>query len=57
MNARREVISFKDTVMVEPRMGSVAFDFVANNPGEWFFHCHNVYYMESGMARMVTYGG
>jgi FtsP/CotA-like multicopper oxidase with cupredoxin domain len=35
----------------------VAFDFVADNSGEWFFHCHNVYYMESGMARVVTYGG
>lgn len=48
---------FKDTVMVEPRMGLMTLDFVADNPGEWFFHCHNLYHMESGMARVVSYGG
>ena len=46
---------FKDTVIVEPHMGELDFDFVADNPGEWFFHCHNLYHMESGMARVVTY--
>lgn len=48
---------FKDTVLVEPHMGQISFDFVANNPGEWFFHCHNAYHMESGMARVVSYEG
>ncbi|MDQ3913301.1 MAG: multicopper oxidase family protein [Actinomycetota bacterium] len=48
---------YKDTVLVEPSMGTVTFDFVADNPGEWFFHCHNLYHMESGMARVVSYGG
>ena len=43
--------------MVEPHMGEIAFEFVANNPGEWFFHCHNAYHMESGMARVLFYGG
>ena len=46
----------KDTVLVEPSMGTVTFDFLADNPGEWFFHCHNLYHMESGMARVVSYG-
>lgn len=46
---------FKDTVMVDPHMGEMAFDFVADNPGEWFFHCHNAYHMETGMARVVSY--
>lgn len=46
---------FKDTAMVEPHMGSMSFDFVADNPGEWYFHCHNLYHMESGMARVVSY--
>lgn len=46
---------FKDTAIVEPHMGGLAFDFVADNPGEWFFHCHNAYHMESGMARLVSY--
>jgi FtsP/CotA-like multicopper oxidase with cupredoxin domain len=46
---------FKDTMLVEPHMGEAIFDFVADNPGEWFFHCHIVYHMESGMARVLTY--
>ena len=46
---------YKDTVMVAPHMGEETFDFVADNPGEWFFHCHLTYHMESGMARVVSY--
>ncbi|HET7273029.1 MAG TPA: multicopper oxidase family protein, partial [Rubrobacter sp.] len=46
---------FKDTVLVEPHMGEAAFDFVADNPGDWLFHCHIVYHMESGMARVLSY--
>jgi FtsP/CotA-like multicopper oxidase with cupredoxin domain len=45
----------KDTVIVPPFMGRVDFDFLADNPGNWFFHCHNVYHMVSGMARVVRY--
>ena len=44
----------KDTVIVPP-MGSVAFTFAADNPGRWFFHCHNLYHMEAGMARVFRY--
>lgn len=47
----------KDTALVEPHMGRLAFDFVADNPGDWFFHCHNAYHMEAGMARVVSYAG
>ncbi|AHY48373.1 Putative multicopper oxidase (plasmid) [Rubrobacter radiotolerans] len=46
---------FKDTLLVEGHMGRAAFDFVADNPGKWFFHCHLTYHMESGMARVVRY--
>ena len=45
----------KDTVIVPPFMGRVSFDFTADNPGNWFFHCHNIYHMESGMARVFRY--
>lgn len=45
----------KDTVIIPPHMGRMSFDFVADNPGRWFFHCHNIYHMESGMAREVRY--
>ncbi|MBW3552270.1 MAG: multicopper oxidase domain-containing protein, partial [Gemmatimonadetes bacterium] len=31
------------------------FDFTADNPGDWLFHCHNLYHMEAGMARVVRY--
>jgi FtsP/CotA-like multicopper oxidase with cupredoxin domain len=47
--------ALKDTVIVPPHMGRVDFDFVANNPGNWFFHCHNLYHMEAGMARVLRY--
>jgi len=45
----------KDTVIVPPHMGQVSFEFTADNPGRWFFHCHNIYHMESGMAREFRY--
>ena len=47
--------AFKDTVLVPPYMGSIRFRFAADNPGKWFFHCHNLYHMEAGMARVVRY--
>ena len=45
----------KDTVLVPPHMGRVTFEFTADNPGDWFFHCHNLYHMEKGMGRVFTY--
>lgn len=53
--------AIKDTVLVPPggMMGGgvrVTLDFLADNPGQWFFHCHNVYHMEGGMARVVRVG-
>ena len=45
----------KDTVVVPGHMGEVTIDFVAENPGTWFFHCHHLYHMETGMARIVLY--
>lgn len=46
--------AIKDGVLVEPGE-QVAFDFYADNPGDWFFHCHNDYHLNSGMARVVSY--
>jgi FtsP/CotA-like multicopper oxidase with cupredoxin domain len=45
----------KDTVIVPGHMGEVTFDFVADNPGDWLFHCHNLYHFEAGMARLIQY--
>lgn len=47
--------AIKDTVLVPPHMGQVTFDFLADNPGDWLFHCHNTYHMEAGMARVFRY--
>ncbi|SFC69453.1 Multicopper oxidase [Halobiforma haloterrestris] len=45
----------KDTVLVAPHGDRVTFDFRADNPGDWLFHCHNVYHLERGMARVFEY--
>nr|WP_238392239.1 multicopper oxidase family protein [Halorussus amylolyticus] len=45
----------KDTVLVPPHRGRVSFDFIADNPGDWLFHCHNNYHLERGMARVFEY--
>jgi len=45
----------KDTVLVEPVMGTAELEFTANNPGQWLFHCHHLYHMEAGMARVLEY--
>lgn len=46
----------KDTVIVEPMMGAVDVEWVADNPGRWLMHCHHAYHMEMGMVREVRVG-
>ena len=43
----------KDTILVAPHQ-EVAFDFLADNPGRWMFHCHNAYHAEAGMMRTIV---
>lgn len=45
---------WKHTVDVPP-MSTVVIEFPANEVGDWFFHCHLLYHMKSGMARVVHY--
>ncbi len=45
----------KDTAAVPARGGELTFDWRADNPGNWMFHCHNHYHMEDGMMRTITY--
>ena len=47
--------TLKDTTIVWTGARPVELDFVANNPGSWLFHCHNLYHMESGMVRLMKY--
>ncbi len=44
----------KDTVNVEA-MSAIEFDIEADNPGQWMFHCHNTYHLETGMATTLSY--
>ncbi len=46
----------KDTVLIPP-MGGVAVELVADNPGHWMLHCHNVYHMAAGMMTRLEYVG
>lgn len=44
----------KDTVIVDP-MQRMEIEFIADNPGKWLHHCHNLYHMMAGMANVVIY--
>jgi len=44
----------KDTMIVLP-METITVDLVADNPGQWFVHCHNIYHGESGMMTQLSY--
>ncbi len=43
----------KHTVNVLPG-GKVTFDFTADAPGDWAFHCHLLLHMHAGMFRVVS---
>jgi FtsP/CotA-like multicopper oxidase with cupredoxin domain len=45
----------KDTVNIRPRE-RLNVDVLADNPGEWMFHCHNLYHQEQGMMGALGYG-
>lgn len=38
-----------------PPMGQRIIEFEANEEKDWFFHCHLLYHMDAGMARVVSY--
>ena len=44
----------KHTVDVPPHT-TRTIEFYANEPGQWMLHCHNLYHMKTGMARVVKY--
>ncbi len=44
----------KDTIIVE-QGEQIDIQFWADNPGNWFLHCHNLYHLEAGMANVVMY--
>lgn len=44
----------KDTITVR-HMEQYTIEFVANNPGVWLFHCHNLEHMSEGLMAEVQY--
>jgi hypothetical protein len=56
INGQKDHAPLKHTVDVAP-MSTTVIEFDANEAGDWFFHCHLLYHMKSGMARVVHYNG
>ena len=54
INENGEYSPLKHTVNVPP-MKEVTIEFYANEYGDWFLHCHILYHLDSGMARVVSY--
>ena len=56
LNGQGRYSPLKHTVDVPP-MSTVVIEFLPDAKGDWFFHCHILYHMVSGMARVVHYQG
>ena len=54
INRSGEYSPLKHTVDVPP-MGRRTIEFLADEEGDWFFHCHLLYHMDAGMARVFSY--
>ncbi|GGW50826.1 hypothetical protein GCM10007383_38170 [Arenibacter certesii] len=54
INKNGEYSPLKHTVNVPP-MQEITIEFYGNEYGDWFFHCHVLYHMMGGMARIISY--
>ncbi|WP_445737223.1 multicopper oxidase domain-containing protein [Mariniflexile sp.] len=54
INKNGEYSPLKHTVNVPP-MQAVTIEFYGNEYGDWFFHCHILYHLMGGMARVMSY--
>jgi len=54
INKNGEYSPLKHTVNVPP-MQEITIEFYGSEYGDWFFHCHILYHLMSGMARVVSY--
>ena len=52
-NGHGEFNPYKHTVIVKPSE-RVSYLISADTPGEWAYHCHLIFHMESGMFRKVA---
>jgi CopA family copper-resistance protein len=54
INGKGEYAPLKNIVDIMP-METDTLEFNANVHGDWFFHCHILYHMMSGMGRVMSY--
>ncbi len=55
LNGQGDYAPLKNVVDIMP-METDTLEFNANAEGDWFFHCHILYHMMSGMGRVFSYG-
>jgi len=54
INGQGAYSPLKHTVDVKPHATQV-IEFLADEERDWFFHCHNLYHIATGMARVIRY--
>jgi CopA family copper-resistance protein len=54
LNGQEDYAPLKNVVDIMP-METDTLEFNANADGDWFFHCHILYHMMSGMGRVFSY--
>lgn len=54
LNGKGDYAPLKNVVDIMP-METDTIEFNANAEGDWFFHCHILYHMMSGMGRIFSY--
>ncbi len=54
LNGQGDYAPMKNIIDIMP-METDTLEFNANVEGDWFFHCHILYHMMSGMGRVFTY--
>ena len=54
INGQGDYAPLKNIIDIMP-METDVLEFNANVEGDWFFHCHILYHMMSGMGRVFTY--
>ena len=54
VNKQGEYAPMKNVIDIMP-METDTIEFAASESGDWFFHCHILYHMMSGMGRVFSY--
>ena len=54
LNGQEEFSPLKNVIDIMP-METDTLEFAATESGDWFFHCHILYHMMSGMGRVFRY--